>query len=120
MKKVVIIGAGPAGITAGYQLVKESRDLDVTILEADNKVGGIAKTVEFNGNRMDLGGHRFFSKNEEVKKWWEEIISKQGQPAIDDRILKRYVNTEPGGPDPEFEDSSHSICFFDLFQRKIL
>ncbi len=104
MKKVVIIGAGPAGITAGYQLVKESRDLDVTILEADNKVGGIAKTVEFNGNRMDLGGHRFFSKNEEVKKWWEEIISKQGQPAIDDRILKRYVNTEPGGPDPEFED----------------
>ena len=104
MKKVVIIGAGPAGITAGYQLVKESRDLDVTILEADTKVGGIAKTVEFNGNRMDLGGHRFFSKNEEVKKWWEEIISKQGQPALDDRILKRYVNTEPGGPDPEFED----------------
>ena len=104
MKKVVIIGAGPAGITAGYQLLKESKDYDVTILEAEDRVGGIAKTIEHNGNRMDLGGHRFFTKNEEVKKWWDDILSKQGQPAYDDRVLKRFVDTEPGGPDPEFED----------------
>ena len=104
MKKVVIIGAGPAGITAGYELVKKSKDYEVVILEQSNQVGGIAKTVEYNGNRMDLGGHRFFSNSEEVKNWWEEILSKQGQPAYDDRKLKRFVQTSPGGPDPEFED----------------
>ena len=104
MKKVVIIGAGPAGITAGYELVKKSQDYEVVILEESNQVGGIAKTVEHNGNRMDLGGHRFISNSEEVKNWWEDILSKQGQPAYDDRKLKRYVQTSPGGPDPEFED----------------
>lgn len=104
MKKVVIIGAGPAGITAGYELVKKSQDYEVVILEESNQVGGIAKTVEYNGNRMDLGGHRFISNSEEVKNWWEDILSKQGQPAYDDRKLKRYVQTSPGGPDPEFED----------------
>jgi len=104
MKKVVIIGAGPAGMTAGYELVKKSQDYEVIILEESNQVGGIAKTVEHNGNRMDLGGHRFISNSEEVKNWWEEILSKQGQPAYDDRKLKRFVQTSPGGPDPEFED----------------
>ena len=69
MKKVVIIGAGPAGITAGYELMKKSKDYDVTILEKSGQVGGIARTVEHNGNRMDLGGHRFFTKSEEVKNW---------------------------------------------------
>ncbi len=104
MKKVVIIGAGPAGITAGYELVKKSKDYDVTIMEATGVVGGIARTVNHNGNLMDLGGHRFFTNSEEVKNWWEEILAKQGQPAKDDRILKRTINTAPGGPDPEFED----------------
>ncbi|MBR3040165.1 MAG: FAD-dependent oxidoreductase [Lachnospiraceae bacterium] len=104
MKKVVIIGAGPAGITAGVELVKQSKDYEVTILEASSQVGGIAKTVLTNSGRMDLGGHRFVTNNEEVKNWWEEILQLQGQPALDDRVLKRYSKTTPGGPDPEFED----------------
>ena len=55
MKKVLIIGAGPAGLTAGYELAKQG--YEVTLLEADKQVGGISKTVRYQGNRMDLGGH---------------------------------------------------------------
>ena len=62
MKKIVIIGAGPAGITAGYELLKRSKDCEVVILEGSNVVGGISQTVNYKGNRMDIGGHRFFFK----------------------------------------------------------
>ena len=102
MKKVIIIGAGPAGLTAGYELVK--RGYDVTILEEDNQVGGIAKTVFYQGNRMDLGGHRFFSKDQRVTKWWKEMMPLQGAPAYDDKVLGRSVPLSEGGPDPEKED----------------
>ena len=61
-KKVVIIGAGPAGLTAGYELLKRSNEYEVVILESEKLVGGISKTINYKGNRMDLGGHRFFSK----------------------------------------------------------
>ena len=62
MKKVVIIGAGPAGITAAFQLLKNTKDeYEVIILEESNEIGGISRTVRHNGNRMDIGGHRFFS-----------------------------------------------------------
>lgn len=55
MKKVIIIGAGPAGLTAAYELLKDNKDeYDVTILEAEKQVGGISKTITYNGNRMDL------------------------------------------------------------------
>ena len=64
-KKVVIIGGGPAGLTAAWELVKDSSDAyDVTVLEATKEFGGISRTVKYNGNRMDIGGHRFFSKDE--------------------------------------------------------
>ena len=63
-EKVVIIGAGPAGLCAAYKLLSESDKYDVTILEEDKQVGGISKTIKYKNNRMDLGGHRFFSKNE--------------------------------------------------------
>ena len=62
MKKVVIIGAGPAGITAAFQLLKNTKDeYEIIILEESNEIGGISRTVRHNGNRMDIGGHRFFS-----------------------------------------------------------
>ena len=64
-KKVIVIGAGPAGLTAAYQLLKHG-EFDITILEASNEIGGISKTVKHNGNRIDIGGHRFFSKVDEV------------------------------------------------------
>ena len=70
---VVIMGAGPAGLTAAYELLK--REVPVTVLEKDPKqVGGLARTVEYKGYRFDIGGHRFFSKNEEVEGLWTEIL----------------------------------------------
>ena len=69
---VVIIGAGPAGLTAAYDL--RGRGASVTILEADDVVGGISRTVERDGWRFDIGGHRFFTKVPEVEARWKEIL----------------------------------------------
>lgn len=63
---VVIIGAGPAGLTAAYELLKKSSDIKPIVLETERFVGGISRTAEYRGNRMDIGGHRFFSKDERV------------------------------------------------------
>ena len=111
MKKVVIIGAGPAGITAGYELLKDrhktmsaSDGVEVTILEETGQIGGISRTVRHNGNRMDIGGHRFFSKDQDVLDWWGELMPRQGAPALDDKLLGRKVELTPGGPDPDKTD----------------
>jgi len=70
------MGAGPAGLTAAYELMKH--DVDVTIVEKDpNQVGGLARTVEHRGYRFDIGGHRFFSKNDEVEELWTEILGSE-------------------------------------------
>src|ERR1700722_5162990 len=72
-KIAVIAGAGPAGLTAALELLRRS-DIIPIVFEADAQVGGISKTVEYRGNRMDLGGHRFFSKSDWVMRWWQEIL----------------------------------------------
>ena len=70
---VVILGAGPAGLTAAWELLKHAKT--VTVLEKDPKyVGGLARTVEHKGYRFDIGGHRFFSKNQEIEDTWTEIL----------------------------------------------
>ena len=70
---VAIIGAGPAGLTAGYLLTKQG--LSVAIIEKDTRyVGGISRTVEHEGYRFDIGGHRFFSKSQAVVDLWNEIL----------------------------------------------
>jgi protoporphyrinogen oxidase len=75
-RKVVVMGAGPAGLTAAYELFKH--DVPVTILEKDpTQVGGLARTVEHKGYRFDIGGHRFFSKNQEVEDLWTEILGEE-------------------------------------------
>ena len=104
MKKVVIIGAGSAGLTAGYELLKKGKDFEVTILEETAEIGGISRTVRYNGNRMDIGGHRFFSKNEDVMNFWREILPFQSAPSFDDKILGREVPLDKDGNDPEKED----------------
>ena len=104
MKKVVIIGAGPAGITAACELLSKSNEYEITILEETQEIGGISKTVQHNGNRMDIGGHRFFSKDERVTNWWEQMMPTQGAESFDDKLLGRKKNLAPGGPDPEKED----------------
>ncbi len=71
--KVVIIGAGPAGLTAAYLLSKKK--VPVTVLEADPEyVGGISRTAKYKGFHFDIGGHRFFSKSKEVEDFWTEIL----------------------------------------------
>lgn len=104
MQKVIIIGAGPAGLTAGIELLKRSGDYEVIILEETQEIGGISRTVRHHGNRMDIGGHRFFSKDEEVMRWWEELMPCQGKPSYDDKALGRNIPLKKGGPDPEKED----------------
>lgn len=104
MKKVVIIGAGPAGLTAAYELLKKSNEYEVIILEASNSIGGISRTVKYNGNRMDIGGHRFFSKNEEILAIWKEILPLQGVGAYDDKKLNRNFNDTNTDVDPDKTD----------------
>jgi protoporphyrinogen oxidase len=72
-KPVVIAGAGPAGLTAALELLRRS-DFMPIVIESDTQVGGISKTINYHGNRMDLGGHRFFSKSDWVMRWWQEIL----------------------------------------------
>lgn len=103
-KKVVIIGAGPAGVTAGYELLKKSKDYEVTILEESKEIGGISKTIKYKGNRMDVGGHRFFSKDQRVIDFWQEIMPLQGSPSFDDKKLKREKKLAEKGPDPDKTD----------------
>jgi protoporphyrinogen oxidase len=81
-KQALIIGAGPAGLTAAYELL-EKTDIKPIIFEATADIGGISKTVNYKGNRIDIGGHRFFSKSDRVMQWWQNIIS-----------LEEVANTE--------------------------
>lgn len=102
-KVAVIIGAGPAGLTAAYRLLTETDYLPL-ILEEETFVGGISRTVEYKGNRMDIGGHRFFTKVPEVMALWREMEPLQGAPAMDDRRLGEEKPLEKDGPDPETAD----------------
>lgn len=103
-KRVVIIGAGPAGLSAAYELSKHE-EFEVIVLEAENFVGGISRTVLYKGNRMDIGGHRFFTKNDRVNALWNELMPIQGAPSWDDRILGNEKEWNVGGPDPEKKDN---------------
>ena len=109
-KIAIIIGAGPAGLTAAYELINKT-DIKPVIIEKTNDIGGLSKTVVHNGNRMDIGGHRFFSKSDVVMKWWQNILPLQGSGSKDDirkdiyyQNKKNSVKLSANGPDPEKED----------------
>lgn len=109
-KVAIIIGAGPAGLTAAYELLHKS-DIKPIVFEASDDLGGLAKTVNYKGNRIDIGGHRFFSKSDRVMKWWNNILPLQGKPTGEDLIFDityhnqtRPVELNSNGPDPEKED----------------
>src|SRR5271154_1264153 len=72
-KTAVIIGAGPAGLTAALEFLRRS-NIRPIVLEASNEIGGISRTVRYKGNRMDIGGHRFFSKSDRVMQWWMDLM----------------------------------------------
>ncbi len=105
MENVIVIGAGPAGLTAAYELLNQGKGkYNVTVLEETNEIGGISKTVKYKGNRMDMGGHRFFSKMPEVNEWWNKMLPMQGSPSFDDILLEREIPLTQGGPNPEQTD----------------
>lgn len=103
-KTAIIIGAGPAGLTAAYELLTKSEKVKPIILELEQFVGGISRTATYKGNRMDIGGHRFFSKDDRVTNLWTKMLPIQGSPAKDDKILGREKPMTENGPDPENTD----------------
>lgn len=104
-KKVLIIGAGIAGITCAYKLVTECDNLKPIIIEQNPYIGGLATTIDYDGNFADIGPHRFFTKNEQVIEFWKSIMPLQGANAIDDILLKRKIDFDDGYSDPEVDDN---------------
>ncbi|MBT4120348.1 MAG: NAD(P)/FAD-dependent oxidoreductase [Candidatus Peribacter sp.] len=120
MSKIAIIaGAGPAGLTAAYELLNRT-DIKPIVFEASDAIGGIAQTYNYKGNRIDIGGHRFFSKSKRVMDWWFNIMPVQGHPAADteakqheiDYVVESVMEYLCSGekktvkaPDPEKEDN---------------
>tara|TARA_Y100001960_G_scaffold97899_1_gene105281 strand:- start:153 stop:1736 length:1584 start_codon:yes stop_codon:yes gene_type:complete len=108
-RTAIIIGAGPAGLTAAYELLKRT-NIRPIVVEVDNIVGGIARTVEHKGNRIDIGGHRFFSKSDRVMNWWQEILPLQRAPSSNHRFAvtyqnkRRWIDLPPDGPNPDIDD----------------
>lgn len=109
-KIAIIIGAGPAGLTAAYELINRT-DIIPIILEKSGDIGGLSKTINYKGNRIDIGGHRFFSKSDTVMKWWQSILPIEGASSKDD--LRREIHYQnkrntiilsPIGLDPEKTD----------------
>ncbi|MBV9767535.1 MAG: NAD(P)/FAD-dependent oxidoreductase [Acidobacteriaceae bacterium] len=106
-KRAVIIGAGPAGLTAAYELLTRT-DITPMVLEKSEYMGGISRTVNYKGNRIDIGGHRFFSKSDRVMRWWLKILPMQTVNGNHAQITYQQqtatVAAHPQGPDPQTED----------------
>jgi protoporphyrinogen oxidase len=105
-KKAVIIGAGPAGLTAAYELLDRT-DITPLVIEMSESVGGISRTVNYKGNRIDIGGHRFFSKSDRVMEWWLQRMPLQ-RLASDTTIAYqrkyRHLEAQAAAPDPDLTD----------------
>mgnify|MGYP001553199771 CR=1 FL=1 len=113
-KTAVIIGAGPAGLTAALELQRHS-DVHPIVLEASDEIGGLSRTVRYKGNRMDIGGHRFFSKSDRVMEWWLDVMPAVGTEGETGAVPICYQNkqrtilsgnsqTEKADLDPERDD----------------
>jgi protoporphyrinogen oxidase len=108
VRKAIIIGAGPAGLTAAYELLART-DIQPIVLEATDAFGGISRTVNYKGNRIDIGGHRFFSKSDRVMQWWLDILPLQKLPEGMQTIMYHRMTTnvasrEESAPDPDREE----------------
>src|SRR5437763_16325138 len=103
----IIIGAGPAGLTAAYELL-ERTDIRPIVLEMSEYMGGIARTVNYKGNRIDIGGHRFFSKSDRVMEWWLNLLPLEKiSGATTDITYQRQQRALSGpatAPDPDRDD----------------
>ena len=94
-RTAIIIGAGPAGLTAAHELLART-DVRPIVIEKSEHIGGISRTVSYKGNHIDIGGHRFFSKSDRVMRWWLDILPLQCTP--------RDGISSTSGPDPAHED----------------
>ena len=106
-KTAILIGAGPAGLTAALEFLRRS-DVHPIVLEASHEIGGISRTIKHNGNRIDIGGHRFFSKSDRVMNWWMELMppeaSADTQHALRHQNKQRTLKTNSQGVSPETTD----------------
>jgi protoporphyrinogen oxidase len=104
----IIMGAGPAGLTTAFELLKRT-DIIPIVLEKSDYMGGISRTLRYKGNRMDIGGHRFFSKSDRVMKWWLDILPIENTGGDDHSITyqreTRRVSAAQNGPDPDRVDN---------------
>lgn len=111
IQKAIIIGAGPAGLTAARELLRKTK-IKPVVLELSEYMGGISRTVNYKGNRIDVGGHRFFSKSEAVMDWWQEIMPVAHSPGTSEKdIAHLYQNkaykaqTHRAAPNPDETDN---------------
>ncbi len=126
-KIAIIAGAGPAGLTAAYELLKRT-DIKPIVFEATNAIGGIAQTYNYKGNRIDIGGHRFFSKEKRVMDWWFSIMPRQGKPSADtveksheiEYVAESVVEYLCKECAPEHGDNTETNSFQHLGEKKTL
>ena len=106
-KTALLIGAGPAGLTAALEFLRRS-EVHPIVLEASHEIGGISRTIRHNGNRIDIGGHRFFSKSDRVMNWWMDLMppesSADTQHALRHQNKQRTLKTNDSGLTPETTD----------------
>jgi protoporphyrinogen oxidase len=122
-RETIIIGAGPAGLSAAFELTRQGHACRV--LEADpTYVGGIARTVVYKGNRFDIGGHRFFTKNSEIEALWREILPEDFIEV--DRLTRIYYRRRffdyplrPGNALKNLGLTASTLCLFSYLHRKV-
>jgi protoporphyrinogen oxidase len=107
-KTAIIIGAGPAGLTTAYELLQKT-DIKPLVFEVSNDMGGLSKTVNYKGNRIDIGGHRFFSKSDRVMQWWNAILPIENTSSSKEFLLKyqgdeRSIKGGVGGDPAKTDD----------------
>jgi protoporphyrinogen oxidase len=101
-RTAIIIGAGPAGLTAALELIRQT-DVRPIVVESSDAVGGISRTVNFKGYRMDIGGHRFFSKSDWVMDWWQRILPLEAT-AVGRQAIISYRNSQRSVEVPSVDD----------------